>query len=99
MNIDSDARWHVLTPFDVSEVIELKEAAAKAGKTPRTISNWCEAYGLGRRIGREWCVSKVALAMYLDGDLPALTAYLSGDRESDRVVQYFFRFNLKIPKH
>jgi hypothetical protein len=33
-------------------------------------------HGLGRRIGGgTWSVSKVALAMFLDGDLKALRAY------------------------
>ena len=53
---------------------------------------WCEVYGLGRRIGNgPWSVSKVALAMHLDGDRKALRAYHAGDRTSDLVAPYFRR--------
>jgi hypothetical protein len=38
-----------------------------------------------------WSVSKVALAMFLDGDLKALRAYHAGDRTSDLVAPFFRR--------
>jgi hypothetical protein len=72
----------------------LQEAAHRARKAESTIRNWCEAEGLGRRIGGKWCVSKVALEMYLDGDTHALALYLRGDRETTGVVSYFKRFDL-----
>ena len=51
------ACWSVLEPFDPLESITLQQAAEIAGnKTPRTISNWCEANGLGRKIGGRWHV-------------------------------------------
>jgi hypothetical protein len=84
----------VLVPFDPKEAIALKEAAALAGKTPNTVRNWCEAYGLGRRIGGTWSVSRVALAMFLDGDDDALSLYLNGDRSSEPVMRYFRRCRL-----
>ena len=34
-------------------------------------------------------VSRVALAMFLDGDIKALRAYHAGDRESELVTLYF----------
>jgi hypothetical protein len=53
---------------------------------------WVEAHGLGRRIGGgTWSVSRVALAMFLDGDERALRAYHGGDRSSDLVMVYFQR--------
>ncbi|WP_363351853.1 hypothetical protein [Methylocystis echinoides] len=39
-------------------------------------------------------VSRVALAMHLDGDEEALRLYLSGDRVSARVAGYFRRAGL-----
>jgi len=56
---------------------------------------WCEVDGLGRRIGGgTWSVSKVALAMFLDGDRKALQAYHSGDRTGKKVRAYFERAGL-----
>ena len=53
---------------------------------------WCEEHGLGRRIGGgSWMVSRVGLAMFLDGDIKALRAYHAGDRESELVTLYFRR--------
>lgn len=80
----------ILSPFDKRECISLKEAANIAGKSESTVRGWCEVYGLGRRIGGgTWSVSKVALAMFLDGDLKALRAYHSGDRTGEMVKSYF----------
>jgi hypothetical protein len=92
-------RWHVLSPFDRREVLTLTEAARHAGKTPRTISNWCEGEGLGRKIGGTWHVSKVALQMFLDGDTRSLRQYLAGDRESETVRIYFTTLGVPIGKN
>ncbi len=80
----------ILSPFDKRECLSLKEAADIAGKSESTMRAWCEKHGLGRRIGGgTWSVSKVALAMFLDGDLKALRAYHAGDRSSLIVKPYF----------
>jgi hypothetical protein len=72
-----------LIPFDKREGMTLAEAAGVAGKSPGTIRNWCVQHDLGRRVGGgTWVVSKVALAMFLDGDTRALRAYRAGDRWS-----------------
>lgn len=84
-----------LTPFDAREAITLKVAAAIAGKSEGTIKNWCLNHGIGRRIGGAWAVSRVALAMFLDGAHKALKAYLDGDREGESVVIYFERIGLR----
>jgi hypothetical protein len=84
-----------LFPFDAREAISLQIAAGIAGKSEGTIKNWCLNHGIGRRIGCHWSVSRVALAMFLDGDHRALKAYLAGDRESESVVAYFQRFGLR----
>jgi hypothetical protein len=85
-----------LIPYDKREGIPLNVAAERAGKSPGTIRNWCIEHGIGRRVGGgQWIVSKVALAMFLDGDDVALAAYKDGDRFSDRVVTYFRREGLQ----
>jgi hypothetical protein len=86
----------VLIPYDLREGISLAEASALAGKKVGTIRNWCIQHDLGRRVGGgTWVVSKVALAMFLDGDEKALSAYHSGDRSSDLVAVYFERAGLR----
>jgi hypothetical protein len=85
----------ILIPYDRREGIPLNVAAERAGKSPGTIRNWCIEHGIGRRVGGgQWIVSKVALAMFLDGDEEALRRYRSGDRITDRVVAYFRREGL-----
>lgn len=92
--IDLDERV-ILRPFDRRECIDLRAAAKIAGKSESTLRSWCEVHGLGRRIGGGvWSVSKVALAMFLDGDEKALRAYHAGDRASPVVRQYFDRAGL-----
>jgi hypothetical protein len=91
--------WQVLVPFDPREGIDVSVAAERAGKSSGTLRNWCNQYGLGRRIASGvWVVSKVALAMFLDGDAEALKAYLAGDRSSPEVKFYFDRCGVPIPK-
>ena len=79
----------VLHPFDPAEAIGVTEAAVRAGKSERTIRNWCMERQIGRRIAGQWAVSAVALDMLLAGDDHSLQAYLAGDRESDHVVAYY----------
>ncbi|SHK62039.1 hypothetical protein SAMN05444321_0071 [Bradyrhizobium lablabi] len=82
----------VLVPFDKRECISLKEAAGVAGKSESTMRAWVEEHGLGRRIGGgTWSVSRVALAMFLDGDDRALRAYHAGDRSSEIVMGCYER--------
>jgi helix-turn-helix protein len=85
------ASLKTLIPFAAEEAISIKEAAAIAGKSERTIRNLCVQHGLGRRIGA-WAVSKVALAMWLDGAHEELTAYRDhGVRGSWEPVAKFYR--------
>ena len=70
-------------------------AADLVGKSESTMRSWCEHHGLGRRIGGGfWMVSKVALAMFLDGDMKALRAYHGGERTDPCVIAYFERLGL-----
>jgi hypothetical protein len=87
-------RRQILIPFDPRECISRSDAAEKAGVTDGTISVWCEKYGIGRRIGGQWKISKVALRMYLEGDRAALAAYHVGAKTDSRVVEYFVREGL-----
>ncbi len=79
-----------LVPYDSREAISLKEAAAIADRSVGTIRNWCES-GIGRKVGGQWRVSRVALAMFLDGDQRALAMYLDRERADGIVAQYFER--------
>ena len=91
---DPDPR-KILQPFDKRECVSLKEAAGIAGKSESTMRGWAEEHGLGRRVGGgTWSISRVALAMFLDGNLRALRAYHAGDRTTDRISGYFARAGL-----
>lgn len=88
----------VLRPWDTREAITPKEAATIAGCQPSTVYKWVERFAIGRsRVGAVQ-VSRPALAMLLDDDLPALARYLTGDRTGPLVTPYFERAGLlKIP--
>jgi Helix-turn-helix domain len=88
----------VLRPFHRSEALSIAEAAAIAGKSVRTVREWCARLDIGRRIGGQWAVSRVALAMFLDGDREALAAYLRGDRTSPMIAEYFASCRVPVPK-
>jgi hypothetical protein len=88
-----------LRPHIRGEVISIKQATEIAGRSESTIRNWSNQRGIGRRIaGGKWDISRVALAMLLDGDDLALRAYLAGDRASERVHTYFDRCGVSLPK-
>ncbi len=88
----------VLRPFYRSEAVSIAEAARIAGRSVRTLRHWCMRLDIGRRIGGQWAVSKVALTMWLDGNAEALAAYLTGDRISPLVTEYFERCDVPLPK-
>jgi hypothetical protein len=68
-------RTYTLVPFNVRETLTLRQAAQVAGKTERTLRNWCAEFGIGRRVADgTWSVSKVALALLLDGDDDSLAS-------------------------
>ena len=82
-----------LVPFAEEERISIRKAAQIARMSERTLRNWCVEHGIGRRIaGGNWAVSRVALAMFLDGDLEALIAYRDrGERASSESVAKYYR--------
>jgi hypothetical protein len=88
----ANGKLHTLVPFDIRESMSLREAAMAAGKTPRTMRNWCIEKGIGRLVGKTWLVSRVALQMYLDGDTDSLVSYRDhGVRASYPPVAEYFR--------
>ena len=85
----------ILIPFDRREAMTRRDAAKLAGKSEGTVRTWCCQHDIGRRVaGGPWCVSRIALAMLLDGDGDALAAYLAGERHGPLVASYFERFGL-----
>ena len=84
---DCDPR-QILIPFDPRECISRSDAAMRAGVTVGTISGWCGKFGIGRRIGGHWKISKVALRMHLEGAGEALAAYHAGNRDDPKVIAY-----------
>lgn len=81
----------IMVPFDARESISIAVAARLSGKAVNTIRLWAERYGIGRKIGGDWHISRVALQMFLDGDTTALTAYHTGNRTAPAVRSYFER--------
>jgi hypothetical protein len=93
-----DGEPQVLRPFHRSEAFPIAEAADVAGRSVRTIREWCARFDIGRRIGGQWAVSKVGLAMLLDGNKAALAAYLTGDRSPPTITAYFERCGVPLPR-
>ena len=85
-----------LIPYNPDEGISIKEAAAIAGKSQRTIRRWCAEYGIGRRIANgNWIISRPALHMLIEGDHEALTGYLDGARaQFAPVARHFHQVGL-----
>lgn len=88
----------VLLPYDRREAANIAEAAQIANRSKRTVRDWAMLHLLGRKIAGRWMVSRVALAMFLDGDRDALKLYLGGDRNSRVVAGYFERLDVPLPR-
>jgi hypothetical protein len=84
----------ILRPFNRSEAMSLREVADATGWNPETARRRADLDFLGRLIAGQWRVSRVALAMFLDGDRAAHAAYLRGDRSSPIVQPYLERCGL-----
>ena len=77
-----------MVPYNAGESISIAVAAKLSGKAGNTIRLWAEQYGIGRKIGGDWHISRVALRMFLDGDMVALAAYHAGKRADPTVRSY-----------
>jgi hypothetical protein len=69
-----DGEPQVLRPYHAAETLTIEQAALIAGRSPRTIRDWAARFDIGRRIQGRWAISKVALGLFLDGDVIALAA-------------------------
>src|SRR5215472_10867363 len=81
----------IMVPFDARESLSIAAAAKLSGKAPNTIRLWAERYGIGRKNGGDWHISRVALQIFLDGDTATLNAYHAADRTDAAVRCYFER--------
>jgi hypothetical protein len=89
---DDTPSVRTLVPFAKEEAIPISVAANIAGKCERTTRYWCDALGIGRRIGGVWAVSRVALMMFLESDFEALSAYRDrGERAGSELVARYYR--------
>src|SRR5436189_5532178 len=86
-----DLERRILLPFDPRESISIAVAMRLSGKAGNTIRLWAERYGIGRKIGGDWHISRVALRIFLDGDTATLSAYHAGKRTDPAVRSYFER--------
>ena len=86
----------ILRPYYLAEAIGVAKAARQAGKSERTMREWCARHRIGRMIGGRWAISQIALDMLLEGDKDGLEAYLSGDRTSERVRSYYARRSIPL---
>jgi hypothetical protein len=74
-----------------TDIISLKEAVYRTGKSEKTLRNWCRDFA----IGRQTCpsapieVSAPALEMVIHGDFEALALLREGNRQHDAVRRYF----------
>jgi hypothetical protein len=84
------------SPYNREEAIEVHLAALEAARSDRAIRNWCDQFGISRRhlAGGRWMISRVALAMLMDGNSVALDAYLGGQRQGKPVASYYHRCGL-----
>jgi hypothetical protein len=88
----------ILRPYHAAEAITVEQAAEIAGRSPRTVRSWALLHDVGRKIAGRVILSRVALAMFLDGDRRALDLYHSGDRHSETVTSYYARLGIPVPR-
>ncbi|WAJ30611.1 hypothetical protein [Antarcticirhabdus aurantiaca] len=73
-----------------AEVISLKEACFRSGRSEKTIARWCRRDGIGRRAepSAPWEISAVALEAKRYGDTEAIEALRRGEFSCERVRRY-----------
>ncbi len=86
-----------LQPYTREEALSIGEAAERTGRKPPTIRAWCARHQLGRHIGGQWAVSKVALHLFENAPADALAAYLKGDRQSAAIVAAYKAEGVPLP--
>jgi hypothetical protein len=78
------------------EALNLAMASFHAGKSSRTIRDWCSRYGIGCAPSKSGTlrISAPALEMVLHGDMAALDLLRDGKRDDERVRRYFDHLGL-----
>ncbi|MFF0947458.1 hypothetical protein ACFYE9_07250 [Rhizobium leguminosarum] len=86
--------WPIL--MQRSDIITLKEAVHRTGKTDRTLRTWCKLFGISRQTnsGAPIEISAPALEMVMHGDMEALELLRSGHRHHPRVRRFFDHLGL-----
>lgn len=86
-----------LQPYTREEALTPIAASQRNGRTPATIRLWCARHRIGRHVGGQWAVSKVALHLFENGHREALAAYLDGDRQRPEIVAAFAAEGVPLP--
>lgn len=83
------SRWPILMRAD--DIIALKTAVHRTGKSEKTIRGWCKTFGIGTQAcaGGPLEISAPALEMVRHGDVVALELLREGKRDHPRVSRYF----------
>jgi len=92
-----DSGFAVLKPYDPIDAIGIKTACELSGGSRARVIQLCEQYGLGRKIGARWAISKVALHAFLNDDQEGLSAYLAGDRSGPAVICAYRAADVPLP--
>ena len=89
-----EAPWPIL--MRRSDVISLKEAVYRTGKSDKTIRNWCKEFCIARQSSPSAPVeiSAPALEMVIHGDIEALELLRRGERLHPRVKRFFDHLGL-----
>ncbi|MBB3747444.1 hypothetical protein FHX10_007001 [Rhizobium sp. BK591] len=88
--------WPIL--MHRSDIITLKEAVHRTGKSDRTLRTWCKLFGISRQTnsGAPIEISAPALEMVMHGDVEALELLRSGNRHHPRVRRFFDHLGLSV---
>lgn len=84
-------------PISQDEIINVKQAAFKAGVSEKQIRKWCRLYGIGRQAtpSSPMQISIVALEMRMNGDDEALELLRQNNRTHPLVALYADRVGIK----
>ncbi|MDR9808209.1 hypothetical protein [Rhizobium hidalgonense] len=88
--------WPIL--MQQNDIITLKEAVHRTGKSDRTLRSWCKLFRISRQTnsGAPIEISAPALEMVMHGDMEALELLRSGNRHHPRVRRFFDHLGLSV---
>lgn len=86
--------WPIL--MNRADIITLKEAIYRTGKSDKTLRTWCRLFGISRQThtGAPIEISAPALEMVMHGDMEALELLRGGNRHHPRVRRFFDHLGL-----